>query len=501
MIVKSKIRTLSGVTPVAFLVKAYPCPGQCIYCPTENGMPQSYLSHEPAVMRAIANDFDPVKQIWQRLKMYETSGHAIDKIEIIIIGGTWSYYPINYQRQVIWSVYWALNNYQEPEVRRQELGKKNITNKDIEIEKRKNETVRCRCVGMSIETRPDYINIEEVKKLRNYGVTRVELGVQTVDEKILKLIKRGHGRKEIIKATKFLKDAGFKVCYHLMPNLPGSTPQKDYQVFKEIFDSPDFRPDQLKIYPCVLAGESELRKWYEDGRWKPYSDKVLVSLLCRIKSEIIPRYVRIMRVWRDIPATEVEAGSEMSHMRQVISRQLTADSLQCKCIRCREIMDRPQEKKLFLRRKDYSASGGKEIFLEYVDKFDRIYGLLRLRISHFKLTTNRCKAIPPFRWNTLAPDFPTLSVLKNGGIVRELHVFGQSVKLSHLTLGVVATPGVYSEVQHHGLGKKLMTEAERIIKKEFKLPKMAIISGIGVREYYRQLEYRLEDEYMVKSFL
>jgi len=337
--IKNKIRTLSGVTPVALLVKPYPCPGKCIYCPMGKGIPKSYLSNEPAVMRAVANQFDPVKQVWQRLKMYETSGHSIDKVEIIIIGGTFSYYPEDYQEWFIKSIYWALNNYGETD-----QAAYVPTKSELRRAKGKNEIARCRCVGMSVETRPDYIDIKEIKRLRDYGVTRVELGVQTVDEGILKLIKRGHGRKEIIQATSLLKNAGFKVCYHLMPNLPGSTPEKDYQVFKEVFDNPDFRPDQLKIYPCVLAGESELKKWYRDGRWKPYNDETLVDLLVRIKSEVIPRYVRIMRLWRDIPATEVEAGSEMSHMRQVVSKHLTDNSKQCKCIRCREIMDQPQEK-------------------------------------------------------------------------------------------------------------------------------------------------------------
>jgi len=322
---------------------------------------------------------------------------------------------------------------------------------------------------MSIETRPDTITKKEIKLMRKFGITRVEMGVQTIDEKVLKIIKRGHSQKEIINATKLLKDSGFKVCYHLMPNLPASTWQKDYQVVKVIFDDQRFRPDQLKIYPCLLIPGTELEKLFKKGKWEPYDDQTMIELLTKIKANIIPPYVRIMRLWRDIPKQELIAGSMYSHMRQLVSKNLKQNLLSCSCIRCREIKDLPH-KKLILDRIDYQASSNKEIFLQFVDDNNSLYALARLRILKN----------------------PFIPALKNSAIIRELHVYGPSRP-------IIKTFSSNKFIQHKGLGKKLVQACEKITKTEFNLSKITVISGVGVRDYYQKLGYELVDEYMMKK--
>lgn len=459
--IKNPIRTLSGVTPVAILTKSHPCPGKCIYCPTEENIPKSYLSSEPAVMRAVSCNFDPQKQITARIKTYKITNHPTDKIEIIIITSNWATLPSEYKQKFILDIYNCLNKLSNPNYQK---------TKNLNLAKKENETAKHRVVGMSIETRPDSITEKEIIKMRQFGITRVELGVQTIDEKILKLVKRGHGLKEIIKATKLLKDQGFKICYHLMPNLPGSSPKKDYQVIKKIFASQKFQPDQLKIYPCILTPNTQLAKWYKKGIWAPYDDKVMINLLAKIKSELIPCYVRIMRLWRDIPYQEITAGSKRSDMRLLVSEYLKKTNRSCSCIRCREIRKYPPEKNLTLDKITYQASFGKEIFLQYIDNRNLIYALVRLRL----------------------PKSPFIPILKNSAIIRELHVFGPSKSIEN-------EQSNKDFIQHQGLGKKLIQSCENIVKKETSFKKLAVISAVGVRNYYRQLGYKLKEEYMVKK--
>jgi len=470
---KRNIRSLSGVAIVSVLTKPYPCPGKCLYCPTEKGMPKSYLSNEPAVMRAILNNFDPARQVENRLESLKLQGHPTDKIELIIIGGTWSYLPKNYQEWFIAHCFAACN----ADLRRFKRGF--TQKKSLRKEQKINETAKHRIVGITIETRPDFIDEKEILWLRKLGVTRVEMGVQNIYDDVLKLNLRGHTVLDTIKATKLLKDAGFKVCYHMMPNLPGSDLKRDEKMFKEIFQNPDFQPDMLKIYPCAILKEAPLYKLWKAGKYKPYTEKQLINLLLEIKKEL-PYYCRVQRLTRDIPSTSVVSGpAKISNMRQILEKLSEKQGWRCKCIRCREVKEdyRPKEK-LCLFRQNYNASGGKEIFLSFENKNrTRLYSLLRLRIPESPEVGHRAV-------------FP---VLRGAAIIREVHTYGQLHPLDNRGRIPVVSP------QHKGLGKKLMEEAEKIVKKEFGLKKIAVISGVGVRDYYKKLGYKLKDTYMVKS--
>jgi len=437
------VRSLSGIVNVSVLTKPYPCPGKCIYCPTQKGVPKSYLNNEPAVMRAILNQYDPYKQVKMRLQALKNAGHPTDKVELRIIGGTWSFYPKRYQTWFIKECFRACNSRNSASIKKtQEL----------------NEKAKHRIVGLSIETRPDFINQKEIKRLRKLGITRIELGVQSVYDNVLKLNKRGHKVKATIKATKLLKDAGFKICYQMMPNLPGANIKKDKKMFETLFSNANFQPDLLKIYPCALLKEAPLYQWWKKKKYKPYTDTQLINLIESIK-KIIPYYVRIQRISRDIPSQSIVTGpAKISNLRQMLN-------CQCKCIRCREVRGNYNPKdKLSLFRQNYNASKGKEIFLTFEDKErKKLYSLLRLRITS-----------------------------QNTAIIREVHTYGQQLPLNQ---GLTST----ISPQHKGLGKKLIKEAEKITKKEFGLNRISVISGIGVRDFFRKLGYKLENTYMVKK--
>ncbi len=458
------VRSLSGIVNVSVLTKPYPCPGKCIFCPEQKGIPKSYLAQEPAVQRAVLTKFSPSKQVSTRLESLTAIGHPIDKVELRIIGGTWSYYPRQYQTWFVEECFKAANKY---------LGQTHGKPKsDLKTLQKRNEKAKARIIGITIETRPDYIDLDEIKQLRKLGVTRVELGAQTVYDNVLKLNKRGHGIKETIKATKLLKDAGFKVSYQMMPNLAGSSFKKDTIMFKEIFSNPDFKPDLLKIYPLALLKQAPLYKWYKQGRFKPYTEKQLIKLLTEIKKHI-PYWCRIERIIRDIPSIEVTAGGvKTSNLREVVQKTLLAKGEKCKCIRCREVgKDYDSKEKLKLFRQDYQASGAKEVFLSFENKTrSHLYALLRLRLPMYDVRHH------------------TLAVLKNTAIVRELHTYGQLTPIGDKT----------ASAQHKGMGRKLIRKAEKIAKQAgFK--KIAVISGIGARGYYRtKLSYKLKDTYMLK---
>ncbi|MDD4062400.1 MAG: tRNA uridine(34) 5-carboxymethylaminomethyl modification radical SAM/GNAT enzyme Elp3 [Candidatus Pacebacteria bacterium] len=439
------VRSLSGIVNVSVLTKPYPCPGQCVYCPSEEGMPKSYLKSEPAAMRAAMNNFDPTKQVKVRLRALEMTGHPTDKIEIRIIGGTWSSYNKNYQTNFIKKCFDACNP----------SDSKNL----IESQK-KNEKSKHRIVGLSVETRPDFINQKEVERLRCLGVTSIELGVQATDDQILKKTKRGHNISATIKATKLLKDAGFKICYQMMPNLPGSSIQRDRQMFEELFTSPDFQPDYLKIYPTSTIKGTELYNMFLRKEYTPYTEKELKALLKDIKKSI-PYYVRIQRLIRDIPSQEIEVGSKISNLRDIIHKEAIKEGWSCKCIRCREIKglyNSSANLKLF--KQEYLASEGKEFFLSIEDTTRKnIYSLLRLRFTS-----------------------------RNTAIIREVHTYGLQTSISKKA----------KSPQHKGLGKKLIKEAEAI-SKENGFKEIWVISAVGTRPYYRKLGYRVKKTYMVKK--
>jgi elongator complex protein 3 len=495
------VRTQSGVAVVAVLTKPYPCPGNCLYCPTEKDMPKSYLSNEPAVMRAIDAKFDPYRQVQNRLRSLELNGHSTDKIELIVMGGTFSYLPKAYQKKFITECFRAANDYPE-KVKSEKLKVK--SEEKLEKEQKRNEKAKHRIIGLTLETRPDYINEEEILNFRNLGCTRVELGVQSIFDDVLRLNRRGHDVASTIQATKMLKDAGFKLNYHMMPGLPGSTPRRDFAMFKALFSKGNFQPDMLKIYPTVVLKDSDLYKIWKKSQqkknvqkneiihlpttvnecitlknliYKPLTDKQFEKLVLKIKNEAIVPYVRIARLVRDVPTTSIIAGPIISNLRQIIIPHSN-----CPCIRCREVKNEyVTEEQIILDRIDYDASDGKEIFLQYVSPDKRkLFALLRLRIPK--------RSLAPEKGAKLLED--VLPVLKNAAIIREVHTYGKLAKIDTKDK---------SSPQHIGLGKKLLKEAEHIAKEEFGLKKIVVISGVGVRGYYRKNGYRLQDTYMVKT--
>ncbi len=450
ILITKRMRSLSGVAVITVLTKPWPCPGECLYCPSESKVPKSYLSTEPAVRRAILCDYDPSKQVKARLESLRLEGHPTDKIELIIIGGTFSYLPRDYQEEFVKCCFDTLN------------GKKS---KSLAEAKKTNESGENRCVGLTLETRPDYITGEEAEWFRYLGATRVELGVQSVFDEVLKLNKRGHDVLATVRATKILKNAGFKICYHMMPNLPGSTYEKDIENFKIIFSDERFQPDYIKIYPCLVVKGSELYQLWKEGKYTPYTEIELERLICEVK-QVVPYYIRIMRLIRDIPSGNIEAGSKVTNLRQLVQGKV-----KCRCIRCRETglnmeNGKCKMRKLKLFREEYPANNGREIFLSYEnEERTLLYSLLRLRL--------------PKDWS--------IKAIEGCALIREVHTYGQQMK--------IGSKGI---IQHTGFGKKLLAEAENIAKEEG-YEKVAVISGVGVRNYYRRLNYYLSSEYMLKK--
>lgn len=460
----SKIRSLSGIVVVSVLTKPYVCRGKCLYCPTQKGVPKSYLSNEPAVIRAIKNRYDPYLQTQYRLRGLQNTGHPTDKINIRIIGGTWSDYPRKYRLWFVKRCFEACDDFD----------KKSPAKKtdNLESAQKQNEKAKQRIVEISIETRPDCVDEKEIKFLRELGMTKVELGVQSLYDDVLNLNRRGHGIAAAAKATEILKNAGFKVSYQMMLNLPGSNFKRDAATFKKLFSDPAFRPDCLKIYPLAIVKEAPVYELYKQGKIKPYSERTLIKLLKTVKKEI-PWYCRVERVIRDIPSPNVvEGGVKISHLRDVVAGEMKKEGKRCRCIRCREIRERydPDEKAVIFRQ-DYQSAGGKEIFLSFETKNRRkLFSLLRLRI-------------PP------AKTAGGLPALENSALIRELHTYGKLTPLGKK--GKAA--------QHKSFGKKLVKLAEKIAGKEFGFKKIAVISGVGVRNYWRKLGYRLKDTYMIKK--
>ncbi|MFA5745368.1 MAG: tRNA uridine(34) 5-carboxymethylaminomethyl modification radical SAM/GNAT enzyme Elp3 [archaeon] len=444
-------RTQSGVTIVAIMTRPGDCPGKCIYCPNWANAPRSYTGFEPASMRAKRNNFDPRAQIKDRLKQLEATGHPINKIELIVMGGTFPATEKKYQDEFIKSVLQEITNSKE-------------TEKDLNKLKKKAMISKNRIVGITFETRPDFCDKETIERLLNFGGTRVEIGAQIINNKVLKFINRGHDVKEIIRATKELKDAGFKVLYHVMLGLPGSDYKKDLDSFKKIFNNPDFCPDMIKIYPCLVIGGTKLEKMYYSGEYKEYTFDKTVKLIADIK-EITPKWVRIMRIQRDIPATKIIAGIKKSNLRQYVENELKIRGTKCNCIRCNEPKGQLANIKGYkIEKEEYLASDGKELFIS-ANKEGYLLGFIRLRF----------------------PACPFIKQIdKKTAIIRELHVYGQTTHFDD------------KNIQHRGIGKKLLKEAEKQAKIEG-FTKIVIISGIGVREYYKNQGYKLSEPYMIKN--
>lgn len=441
-------RTLSGVVPFAVMMKAHPCPGKCTFCVQVPGLPKSYMSDEPAAQRALLHDFDPAAQVLSRLKQLSLTGHKPEKLQIIVIGGTFSSYPDDYKRSFIKGLFDACNGQVADTLEQAHL---------------LNEHAPHRIIGLSIETRPDWVNAEEIKLLRECGVTKVQLGVQTLDDAVNARTQRGHTVHDVVKATTLLRDAGFKINHHLMPNLPGATPESDLASVSELFANAGLKPDTIKLYPCIVIPKTPLFMQWKRGEYQSYDDDTLARLLAQSKA-LVPSYCRIDRLVRDISRDWTASGTKKTNLRELVQQNMKAQGLKCICIRCREVRNETEgSRELHFKIDQYTANGGQEFFLTFNNlEQDKLYAMLRLRL-------------PP---------------KSDTALVRELQVFGRQIPIgTHET----------NSAQHQKLGSKLMSKAEKIAKNHDYL-KMAVISGVGVRGYYRKLGYHLENTYMVKKF-
>lgn len=500
-------RTISGVAPVTVLTKPFPCPGKCIYCPNDVRMPKSYLKDEPGAQRAERNAFDPYLQTYNRLLAFKNTGHSTDKIELIVLGGTWSFYPETYQIWFIKRCFDAMNDFKRSDKREEiktqndfeeaeriprkaENGRNRSYNEIVtEVVRNKgkqfisesetaeweellqaqteNETAKSRCVGLVIETRPDYIDEAEIIKIRKLGATKVQIGVQSLDDRIQKLNKRGHGIEETRKAFKLLREAAFKIHAHWMPNQLGATVVGDIEDYGRLWEK-DFRPDELKIYPTSIIANTELSRLHEQGKYEPYGYDELLKVLTKTMQQT-PRYCRLTRVIRDIPAQDIVAGNRLSNFRQIAEEQMKNEGKYCQCIRCREIKGQEiTQADVEMEIIDYETSIGTEKFISVKTKTeDKIVAFLRL-------------ALPE------KPAENFIEELKDAAMIREVHVYGQVVGIGKKGEG---------RSQHLGLGSQLVNKAKQLAV-EAGFEKLAVISAIGTREYYRKHGFEREGLYM-----
>jgi elongator complex protein 3 len=472
-------RTISGVTIVAVMTKPMECPGKCMYCPGPASQPhekvaQSYTGREPAAMRSIMYDYDPYEQTFHRLLDQKNIGHEVDKIELIIMGGTFLSAPDEYQINFIHGCFDAIINYGKPNYNQHERSN------SLEEAKLLLETAETKLIGLTFETRPDYCTEKYIDRILELGGTRIELGVQTTRDDVLAYINRGHDTKATIHAIKLAKDAGLKINAHMMPNLPLSTPESDLEMFRELFKNPNYRPDMLKIYPTLVIGGTELASLFENQQYTPYSQEEIVKLIAKVKTEL-PYYVRIQRIQRDIPVNLILAGVKNSNLRQLVEQELKQQQQVCRCIRCREegfMAHTPGEKakqidlnSIFLQTIEYEASDGKELFISFEDKERSVLiGFVRLRIPSKAAYRPEINQIP-------------------AAIVREIRVVGELVKISD-------SPGEH-QVQHRGYGKALMKAAEEYAQIQG-CKKILVISGIGARGYFYKLGYQPDGPYVSK---
>ena len=446
-------RTISGVAPVSVLTPPHPCRGTCIYCPNDPSSPKSYLPDEPGVQRARRFEYDPFAQTAGRVRALENIGHPTDKVELLILGGTWSDYPADYQEWFVHRCLDALNEREAP---------------SLEEAQRLNETAPHRQVGLVVETRPDCVTLGEVRRLRRLGVTKVQLGAQSLDDRILALNRRGHTVEQTREAVRRLRLAGFKIVLHWMPNLYGATPESDLEDFRRLWDDPALRPDELKIYPCLLIEGTELYELWRAGKYEPYDEETLVRLLMACKT-LIPPYCRVNRLMRDIPAPDIVAGVTKSNLRQIVQERMAQEGWVCRCIRCREVRGEPVEpESLRLTLTTYETDGTVEHFLAYETEEGRLAGFLRLSFPQVE---------------------PEMEELHGCAIVRELHVYGPALPLGDRRDG---------RPQHVGLGTRLLEKAQAMTR-EAGYRHLAVIAAVGTRPYYRQRGFRLVGTYMRRT--
>jgi elongator complex protein 3 len=448
------MRSLSGVTVVTVLTKPYPCPGECIFCPTDVRMPKSYLPDEPGAMRALQHEFDPYDQVKARLEALEAVGHPTEKIEFLILGGTWSSYKRDYQEWFVQQMFDALNGAESASLHEAQTI---------------NESGQHRNVGLAIETRPDHVDTDELAWLRYLGVTKVQLGAQSFDDHILEINKRGHTAEETREAVDLLRAGGFKIVLHWMPNLMGATPDSDRLDFAKFWES--YCPDELKIYPTQLLENADLYLNWQRGEYHPYTSEELIDLIASIKPSI-PEYCRVNRVVRDIPSNNVVEGNKRTSLRMDIQQRLKEEGKECRCVRCREVRGRVVESgELVLDDHVYSVGGAEEHFLSFVTADDRLAGFLRLSLP-----------------GSGSP-ITELNDLRGAALIREVHVYGQSLEMGE---------GQKGAAQHIGLGTRLLERAEELAKvADFE--RMAVIAAVGTRGYYARRGFDMGDLYMVKS--
>ncbi len=460
-------RGISGVTVIATMTKPYPCPQPepCAYCPggPTQGSPQSYTGHEPAAMRGSQNNFDPYQQVMSRIEQLTAIGHKVDKIELIIMGGTFPATPTEYQTWFIQRCLDAITC---------------KTSASLEEAKANAEVSKTRNVGITVETRPDWAKQPHVDAMLDMGVTRIELGVQNPDDEIYRLVGRTHTVADVIDATRIAKDAGLKIGYHLMPGMPGSNPKKDIIAFKKVFTDSTFKPDMIKIYPCLCIAGTKANEWYQQGSYEPYTTEQASEVIAEIK-KFIPPWIRVMRVQRDIPSRLILAGVKKSNLRQLANDELHQQGGKCQCIRCREVGHRlavdhmkPDLEKVKIQSLIYEASEGKEVFISVEDFENKILlGYLRMRVPSPKAHRPEITETP-------------------SAIVRELHVYGPLVPVGKHAAGAW---------QHKGFGAELLKEAERMAREDFGLKKLLVISALGTRRYYRRFGYERDGVYVSKK--
>jgi elongator complex protein 3 len=465
------VRTLSGVTTVTVLTKPYPCPGKCIFCPDDVRMPKSYLPDEPGAARAYQNHFDPYMQVRTRLDSYEAVGHPTDKIELLILGGTWSAYRKDYQEWFVRRCFDAMNE---------------VNSTTLEEAQRINETAAHRNVGLVVETRPDRITPAELAWLRRLGVTKVQVGAQSLDDRILELNKRGHTAAQMLEACALLRAGGFKIVLHWMPNLLGATLESDRQDFARLWRG--YCPDEIKIYPTQLLADTELYSVWQRGEYQPYTTEELVDLIADVKPSI-PDYCRVNRVIRDIPSTHVVAGNKRTSLRQDVMAELARRGQRCRCVRCREVRGKPVDPaSLELVDLVYRPASAVEHFLSFVTLDDRLAGYLRLSLP---CSIRPCGDDDEFTQAEFKPakGLPGFVDLQGAALIREVHVYGQSLAVGS------EQPGA---AQHIGLGTALLKRAEEIAR-EHGFQRLAVIAAIGTRCYYESRGFERGELYMYKE--
>src|SRR5271157_1997799 len=463
------MRTLSGVTTVTVLTKPYPCPGKCIFCPTDVRMPKSYLADEPGAMRGLEHDFDPYLQVKSRIQALESLGHPTDKIELLILGGTWSSYRRDYQEWFVKRCFDAMNEtpLQLPP-NSKDLGGEKEEGGFAEVQSL-NESASHRNVGLVIETRPDEITPDEIRWLRHLGVTKVQMGAQSLDDRILEMNKRGHDVECTRRATALLRAAGFKIVLHWMPNLHGASLESDREDFAKLWQG--FCPDEIKIYPNQLLANAELYEYWKRGEFHPYTTEELIDLIADVKTTI-PRYCRVNRVIRDIPSTNVVEGNRRTSLRQDVHDEMKRRGTHCECIRCREVRGKLVDPAL-LKLDDlvYHADHAEEHFISYITPDDKLAGFIRLSLPSKDASQTQ------------------LNDLNGAALIREVHVYGQSLPVGEEKTGAA---------QHAGLGTNLIHQAEQIaIENGFQ--RMAVISAVGTRENYLERGFERGELYLVKN--